>query len=261
MRTLIDSPSLRTAVLSLALTAAACGQGKKPAEPPAAPAETAAPAAAAAAQDEASLIDQTVKDVAGPWDFSGIKGDPVCRLTLFPTQQSGALELQKSEDCDREFPVLSDATGWIVKGDGDISLTGKDRQIIMTLSQQEDGLYVSITPGEETYSLVNQDAGDFARTQPGAVIDGRWNVGTLGGQVLCAIDLKPAGDPPQTGAVTKASPCPEPSAINGAVSFQYSDEALSLRDSAGREVLGFTPGDSATWRATGEADGKLFMTR
>ncbi|MET0546667.1 MAG: AprI/Inh family metalloprotease inhibitor [Caulobacterales bacterium] len=245
--------------LAMALTLSACGQAKAPA-----PAKSAAPPSTTSAPSTApdtSLVDQTVKDVAGPWDFSGVKGDPVCRLTLSAKQLTGALALEKAADCDREFPILAPVTSWIVKGDGNISLTDKERRIVLTMSQQEDGLYLSITPAEETYSLVNQDSADFARSQPSAVIEGRWKITALDGDVLCTIDLNAASETPMAGIVVKTSPCLAPDKLNKAVTFEQIRDQLSFRDGAGREVLTFEPGDSATWQSMGEANDKVLMTR
>jgi len=253
--------SHRLTVLLIAGALAACGQ-KKEARPEAKPAASAQQSTGAADDaDEQLEADQTVKDVAGPWDFSGIKGDPTCRIRLAETPQTGSFALTKDPTCDDAFPMLAKVSGWLVNGVGDITLTDKDRHIILTFTQQEDGYYVSTTPAEETYALVNQDESDFTLPSPRAQIEGNWSINILGGVTQCSLELKPADDNATSGAAALGAPCPKPSILKGVKTFKKSGETLSLLDGTGTQVAAFQRGDSVTWRQSAPSKGQLYLTR
>lgn len=253
--------SNRIIIVLIAGVLAACGQ-KQEAKPKSAPAPNAQQSNAADdAADEQFEADQVIKDVAGPWDFSGLKGDPTCRIRLAATPQTGSFGLTKDASCDTAFPMLQKVSGWMINGVGDITLTDSERHVILTFTQQEDGYYVSTTPAEETYALVNQDESDFALPSPRAQIEGNWSINILGGVTQCSLQLKPADDAAIAGAAELGAPCPKPSILKGVQSFKKSGETLALLDGTGHTVAAFQRGDSVTWRQSAPAKGHLFLTR
>jgi hypothetical protein len=222
----------------------------------------AASAAPAAPQTPAPLKhDDTVLDVTGPWDFAGLKGDPVCRLNFTGAQMTGAWKLEKTGVCDSDFPILAKVTSWVPRGDGDLALTDNDRNVVLLFRLQDDGLYASITRLEETYYLTNQDNADFAAPLPKAQIEGRWLLNGADGKVLCTLDVKAADDAAASGEFARATPCPRGDLVKDAVSFTYTKDRFALLAASGREVMAFTPGDSGAWRRSGAGGEQIFMTR
>jgi len=253
--------SNRIFVLLIAGILAACGQKQEAKQSPKPEPNAQQSAAAPDDAEEQFEADQTINDVAGPWDFSGLKGDPTCRIRLAATPQTGSFALTKDATCDAAFPVLQKVNGWMVNGVGDVTLTGADRQVVLTFTQQEDGYYTSTTPAEETYALVNQDESDFALPSPRAQIEGNWSINILGGMTQCSLQLKPSDDSATNGAAALGAPCPKPAILKGVKSFKKTGETLALLDGAGAQVAAFQRGDSVTWRQSAPTKGHLFLTR
>lgn len=253
--------SNRIFVLLIAGLLAACGQKQEAKQAPKPAPSTQQNATATVETDEQLEADQTINDVAGPWDFSGLKGDPTCRIRLAATPQTGSFALTKDATCDSTFPMLQKVTGWLINGVGDITLTDAERQVVLTFTQQEDGYYVSTTLAEETYALVNQDESDFALPSPRAQIEGNWSINILGGMTQCSLQLKPSDDAATNGVAALGAPCPKPSILKGVKSFKKSGETLALLDASGVQVAAFQRGDSVTWRQSAPTKGHLFLTR
>jgi hypothetical protein len=253
--------SNRIFVLLIAGVLAACGQKQeaKQAQKP----EPSAQQNAAAPDDleEQFEADQTIYDIAGPWDFSGLKGDPTCRIRLAATPQAGSFALTKDASCDAVFPMLQKVNSWMVNGVGDITFTDAERQIVLTFTQQEDGYYTSTTPAEETYALANQDESDFALPSPRTQIEGNWSINILGGATQCSLQLKPSDEAATNGDAALGAPCPKPTILMGVKSFRKTGETLALLDDSGTQVAAFQRGDSVTWRQSAPIKGHLFLTR
>ena len=253
--------SNRILVLLIAGFLAACGQKQEAKEAPKPQPATQESATSTNEAEEQLEADQTINEVAGPWDFSGLKGDPTCRIRLAATPQTGSFALTKDATCDATFPMLQKVAGWSVNATGDITLTDAERQVVLTFTQQEDGYYVSTTPAEETYALVNQDETDFALPSPRAQLEGNWSINILGGMTQCSLQLKPVDDAATNGAAALGAPCPKPTILKGVKSFKKSGETLALLDTTGAQVAAFQRGDSVTWRQSAPAKGHLFLTR
>lgn len=253
--------SNRIFFLLIAAVVAACGQKQEAKQAPKPEPETQQSAAEPDVSEEQFEADQTIYDMAGPWDFSGLKGDPTCRIRLAATPQTGSFALTKDATCDSAFPMLQKVQGWMVNGVGDITFTDAERQVVLTFTQQEDGYYTSTTPAEETYALVNQDESDFVLPSPRTQIEGNWSINILGGATQCSLQLKPSDEAATKGAAALGAPCPKPTILKGVKSFRKTGETLALLDSAGTQVAAFQRGDSVTWRQSAPAKGHLFLTR
>ena len=253
--------SSRLYVLLIAGALAACGQKQETKQTPKPEPSAQQNAAAPDEAEEQFEADQTINDVAGPWDFSGLKGDPTCRIRLAATPQSGSFALTKDASCNAAFPMLEKVSGWMVNGVGDITLTDAERRVVLTFTQQEDGYYTSKRPAEETYALVNQDEADFALPSPRAQLEGNWSINILGGVTQCSLQLKPSDDAATNGAAALGAPCPKPTILKGVKSFRKTGETLALLDGAGAQVAAFQRGDSVTWRQSAPAKGHLYLTR
>ena len=251
----------RIVVLMIVGVLAACGQKQEAKQSPKPEPSTQQTESAADETDEPLEADQTINEVAGPWDFSGMKGDPTCRIRLAATPQTGAFALTKDASCDAAFPLLQKVSTWMINGAGDITLNDSERLVILTFTQREDGYYVSTTPAEETYALVNQDEADFALPSPRTQIEGNWSINVLGGVTQCSLQLSPSDDAANTGGAALGAPCPKPSLLKGVKSFKKTGETLALLDGSGATVAAFKRGDSVTWRQSTPAQGQLFLTR
>src|SRR5271157_836813 len=105
--------------------------------------------AAVSAQAPANPLNDTVKTLAGAYEFSNADRDRRCTVDL-KTDLAGAagLKLEFDQACATVFPFVKDISGWTID-DGDfLRLNDAKGKPVLEMNEVEHGIFEVPRPGE-----------------------------------------------------------------------------------------------------------------
>ena len=137
------------------------------------------------AADEAP-VDQTVKTMAGAWEFSNAGRDKTCGMTFQVEAESGAGTMDVAAECETLFPTIKDAARWTLDADDVLKLFDAKGAMLIEFFEVEGGLFEGERRGEGIFFLQTQAEAAKAEQTPADVF-GDWSLTSGAKGAICVL--------------------------------------------------------------------------
>ncbi len=189
---------------------------------------------------------ETAKTMTGAYEFSNATRDRRCTVDLSSKRAGAAgLRLKFSEGCTTVFPFVKDIVGWTIVETGSLQLLDKGGELVLELTEVENGVFEAMRPGDDVLFLQSVAAVEPPPPTPDEMA-GEWDV-VRRGRTICTLAL--ANEPAPGGgyALALKPQCAAMITRFAPSSWFMDDRELLLRGGAG-ESWRFAQDDDKVWQ-------------
>ena len=228
----------RSVLLSLLVVLPIGGVSSAPAPTPAAPSET-------------------VKAMAGKWEFSNADRDKVCSIVFRTDPGTAGMKLEFDQACYGHFPFIKEVVGWRLNDNDFLRLLNAKGKSVLEFSEVESRMFEAPRPGEGILFIQSLAAvvPDVTTEQ----MNGEWTIVRGSGKTLCALTFTgtAVGD---SFALKLAPGCDPLVARFNPVSWRIDRGGLTLSSARGDTWL-FEADDPANWHRIPQTGDPVLLVR
>lgn len=213
-----------------------------------------------------SALNDAVKGMIGNWEFSNADHDKMCRFAFRADVAAGGYKVDVDKNCASLFPSTKEVAGWSLDTFGTLRLLDGRGNVVIELTEAEDGIFDGFQPGEGRYVLQSAAA---ATVRSADDLAGDWAVTRGTGKPICLLTLvnSPASADKGNAAMAdnnlslKVKPGCDPFVARFGPTFWRIDRGDLILLSARGQIWRFEEDDADTWLRVPETADPVLLVR